>query len=73
MAQVIRKPGADIASINMTQLRGFPLLVPPLPLQQAFATRIKAVEALKTSHRAAMAELDTLFAALQHRAFAGQL
>ena len=55
----------------MTQLREFPLLLPPLALQQSFASRIQAVEALKTPHRAALTELDALFASLQHRAFSG--
>jgi len=67
------KQTTGIASINMTQLREFPLLLPPVSLQQTFATRIQAVEALKATHRAALAELDALFASLQHRAFAGQL
>ena len=47
--------------------------LPPLPLQQTFATRIQAIESLKTTHRAALAELDALFASLQQRAFAGEL
>ena len=47
--------------------------VPPLPLQQEFARRIAAVEALKAAHRASLAELDALFASLQHRAFRGEL
>ena len=67
------KQTTGIASINMTQLREFPLLSPPLAVQQTFATRIQAVESLKVTHRAALAELDALFASLQHRAFAGQL
>ena len=67
------KQTTGIASINMTQLREFPLLLPPLALQQTFATRIQAVESLKTTHRAALAELDALFSSLQHRAFAGTL
>jgi type I restriction enzyme S subunit len=46
---------------------------PPLPLQQTFATRIQAIEALKTQHRAALAAQDALFASLQQRAFAGTL
>lgn len=37
------------------------------------STRIQAVDSDKVTHRAALAELDALFAALQHRAFAGQL
>jgi len=38
-----------------------------------FASRIAAIESLKSHHRAALAELDTLFASLQHRAFRGEL
>lgn len=67
------KQTTGIASINMTQLRSFPLLLPPLPLQQTFATRILAIEALKATHRSALAAVDALFASLQQRAFAGQL
>ena len=50
-----------------------PVTVPPLPLQQTFATRIAAIEALKATHRRALAALDALFASLQQRAFAGAL
>ncbi len=49
------------------------ILVPSLPLQQTFATRISAVEKLKAAHRASLGELDALFASLQHRAFRGEL
>jgi type I restriction enzyme S subunit len=49
------------------------ILVPPLALQHEFARRIAAVEKLKAVHRASLAELDALFAALQHRAFQGEL
>ncbi len=67
------KQTTGIASINMTQLKGFPLLVPPLALQQTFAIRIQAIEALKVTHRAALNELDALFSSLQHQAFSGEL
>lgn len=40
-------------------------------LEQTFATRIAAIEALKATHRRALAALDALFASLQQRAFAG--
>lgn len=67
------KQTTGIASINMTQLRGFPLFMPPLAMQEAFAARIHAVEVQRQAQVTALAELDTLFASLQHRAFAGQL
>ena len=47
--------------------------VPPISLQREFARRVTAVEALKTAQRASLAELDALFATLQHRAFRGEL
>ena len=59
--------------ISGSRISQVPLLVPPLALQQTFATRIQAIEALKATHRRALAALDALFAALQQRAFAGQL
>ena len=34
---------------------------------------IQSIEALKATHRQALAALDALFASLQQRAFAGQL
>ena len=37
------------------------------------ARRMMAVAALKTAQRASLAELDALFATLQHRAFRGEL
>lgn len=67
------KQTTGIASINMTQLRGFPLLIPPLALQDAFGRRAAAVDKLKASHRASLSQLDALFASLQHRAFRGEL
>ena len=67
------KQTTGIASINMAQLRRCPLLMPPLDLQREFARRVASVENLKTVHRASLAELDALFAALQHRAFRGEL
>ena len=66
-------PESAQKNINLAILRDLKIPVPPLALQQTFATRIQAVEALKATHRAALSDLDALFASLQHRAFAGQL
>jgi len=57
----------------MTQLRAFPLLLPPPEVQRAFAARVAEIEKLKAAHRAHLEKLDTLFASLQHRAFRGEL
>lgn len=67
------KQTTGIASINKTQLSSTPVKLPSLELQQTFATRVAAVERLKETHRKHLAELDALFASLQHRAFKGEL
>jgi type I restriction enzyme S subunit len=51
----------------------FQIYLPPLPLQQKFAAIVESIERQKAAQRAHLAELDALFAALQHRAFRGEL
>ncbi len=65
--------GAIMGGLNMGIIKKMPVKLPPLELQQNFATRIAAVERLKESHRKHLAELDALFASLQDRAFKGEL
>ena len=60
-------------NMSTAQVEGLELPLPPLPLQQTFATRIASIEALKATHRRALAALDALFASLQQRAFTGAL
>jgi type I restriction enzyme S subunit len=67
------KQTTGIASINMTQLRAFPLLTPPLDLQIAFGECVDQVERIGMGLAAAIAEGDALCASLQHRAFRGEL
>ena len=61
------------AGLNFDDVRSFLIPVPPIEFQQEFARRVTAVEKLKATQRASLAELDTLFASLQHRAFSGEL
>ncbi|MBK1684217.1 restriction endonuclease subunit S [Rhodoferax fermentans] len=67
------KNAVNQSSINQQDVKSFQVNVPPLTLQRTFALRVQSVEALKITHRTALAELDTLFASLQHRAFQGDL
>ena len=60
-------------TLNIKQLSETTVVLPPIPLQREFARRVTAVEALKRAQRASLAELDALFATLQHRAFRGEL
>lgn len=67
------KTSAGQFNINTENLGAVPVPVPPLPLQREFARQVAAVEKLKAAHRASLAEMDALFASLQHRAFRGEL
>jgi type I restriction enzyme S subunit len=60
-------------TLNIKQLSETTVVLPPIELQHEFARRVEAAEKLKTAQRAALAELDALFATLQHRAFKGEL
>jgi type I restriction enzyme S subunit len=60
-------------NVNTKELSGLRIPVPPINLQQRFARRVVAVEQLKSRHRASLGKLNELFAALQHRAFRGEL
>ena len=63
----------SMPNISKTKLKTLKLIRPPLNLQLRFAAIVQSVEEQKTSQRAHLAELDTLFASLQSRAFRGDL
>ncbi len=67
--------GVGGAQPNISQgiIKSLPIPLPPLDLQHRFATIVKSVEQQKARQRAHLAELDTLFASLQSRAFRGDL
>ena len=67
------KQTTGIASINLTQLRAFPLLEPPRAVQEEFLNRLSSVQAVDERLRHSVDHLDTLFASLQQRAFRGEL
>ncbi len=67
------KQTTGIASINLLQLRAFPILTPPLALQQRFAAAIERVAALSGEVQQSVNTLDALFASLQYRAFRAEL
>ena len=60
----------DLGLKRMVNIR---MYQPPLSLQNEFASRMLVHSALVKSNREALAELDRLFASLQHRAFQGEL
>jgi len=59
--------------VNQRLLSSIVFPVPPVDLQVRFAAIVKSVEQQMAIQRAHLAELDTLFASLQSRAFRGDL
>ena len=68
-----RGVGGAQPNISQRIIKSLAIPLPPLDLQRRFATIVKFVERQKASQRAHLAELDTLFASLQSRAFHGDL
>ena len=65
--------GSTIKNVSLKTMRSFPVIYPPPDLQCRFATIVESVEQQKARLRQHLAELDTLFASLQQRAFNGDL
>ena len=64
---------SGLNTISVSKVRDSEIQLPPLDLQHRFATIVESVEKQKARQRAHLAELDTLFASLQSRAFRGNL
>ena len=62
-----------IPHISPVEVKAFPILSPPIDLQQRFASIVESIEQQKARLQAHLAELDTLCASLQSRAFSGDL
>ena len=58
------KQTTGIASINITQLKNFPVTLPPLPLQEHFAKIVEQIEAQKAILKQSISESDALFEGL---------
>ena len=65
--------GATREAITKDAIKRLLVIQPPRNEQDRFAAIVQSVERQKTNHRAHLAELDTLFASLQSRAFRGDL
>ncbi|MGH7664611.1 MAG: restriction endonuclease subunit S [Gemmatimonadaceae bacterium] len=62
-----------MANINATELQAIRIPQPVFQAQREFSRRVNAVRKLRAIQRASLIEEDGLFAALQHRAFRGEL
>ena len=53
--------GATMLNINCKIIEDFPIILPPLTLQQEFASKIEAIEKQKTLIKKSIEEVETLF------------
>jgi type I restriction enzyme S subunit len=65
------KQTTGIATINMGQLKSFPLLLPPADLQGQFADRVRSIQKVLETHQFSILHLDTLISSLQNTVFKG--
>lgn len=62
-----------MSTIDQEGLRQISLPVPPLEMQDVFASRLAEIDKIRLKHNAAFEELNSLFTSLQQRAFRGEL
>lgn len=67
------KQTTGIATINMTQLKAFPALVPPMQLQERYVSLIAHIHAIREKQRQKCGFVEDLFGSLVRRAFSGTL
>lgn len=67
------KQTTGIASINSTQLKSFPVIVPPIELQLNFSRIVEKTDLLKNQLNASLKELENLYSSLSQRAFKGEI
>jgi type I restriction enzyme S subunit len=69
----IMSHGGTMGVLNGTQLKETEIIVPPLPLQEKFATIVQKFERVRRQQREATRQAEHLFQTLLHRAFRGEL
>lgn len=67
------KQTTGIATINSKQLKKFPIIKPPIALQNKFAQIVEKVESIKYKYEVSLKELENLYGSLSQRAFRGEL
>lgn len=65
--------GGNQPNLNLSMIKSLKIPVPPLPLQEKFASIVEQVEALKEHQKQSKEQIDNLFGALMQKAFKGEL
>lgn len=62
-----------MANINAQDLQDIAIAIPPVELQDEFASKLQGIGEWRAKIDASIKEMEKLFASLQHRAFRGEL
>ncbi|MFC4601131.1 restriction endonuclease subunit S [Cohnella hongkongensis] len=65
--------GIDKRQINKEHLEEFPIIMPPIELQQRFADYVRQIDILKSKMQQGLKDLESNFQALLQKAFKGEL
>lgn len=68
-----RSSGANLPRISPSEIEKYPIINPPITLQNQFAERIHLIEAQKQQAQASLQKAEYLFNSLLQRAFKGEL
>ena len=67
------KSWVNQVGIDSSLLRSLEIVIPPIPLQQTFASIVEHVEKLKETQKKSLQDIEQLFNALMQKAFNGEL
>ncbi|MDO3377712.1 restriction endonuclease subunit S [Geoalkalibacter halelectricus] len=65
--------GANIQNINQKTLSALPIPLPSKDLQNQFAAIVEKIEGLKSRYQKSLTDLESLYGALSHKAFRGEM
>lgn len=61
------------AGLNFNDIKSFPIIIPPIELQNQFAHIVEKTETLKQQYQQSLQQLEQLFGSLSQQAFKGEL
>jgi len=65
--------GGNQENLNLDIVGNYPIVLPPLLLQNKFAAIVEKVEAMKVKYNESLVEMEKLYGGLSQRAFRGEL
>lgn len=65
--------GGNQENLNLSIVKKIELIIPPIELQDQFATIAQKIERIKAEQKAQLKDLEELYASISHQVFAGDL